>query len=120
MESGLYIPRAVSPTLLSVHPDAAKPRSSPTQTPAAAAQGPPAAAEDTGDAALTASLTPLGNTSAIHQNLAERLKAAKVPGHAGTPDPPAGALAILVQAEGLLQLAMQQHRSFVHANCHMG
>ena len=89
MESGLYIPKAVSPTLLSVHPDAAKPRTSPNPTPAAAAQGPPAAAEGTVDPALAASPNPLG--SAIHQNLAERLKAAKVPGHAGTPNPPAGA-----------------------------
>lgn len=103
MESGLYIPKAVSPTLLSVHPDAAKPRTSPTPTFAASAQAPPAAAEDTVDPALAASPNPLG--SAIHQNLAERLKAAKVPGHAGTPDPPAGAPVSLATVEGLLQYA---------------
>ena len=37
---------------------------------------------------MTSTLNPAG--SAIHQNLADRLKAAKVPGQAGQQDAPAG------------------------------
>jgi len=82
MESGLYIPKGGSTTPRSDSPDAIKPKTSPAQTAAAAARAVSEAAGDSPAAALPESLNPLG--SAIHQNLTDRLKAAKVPGHAGS------------------------------------
>ncbi|DBA94296.1 hypothetical protein WJX77_005306 [Trebouxia sp. C0004] len=82
MESGLYIPKGGSTTPRSDPPHAIKPKTSPAQTAAAAAKAVSQAAGDSPAAALPEPQNPLG--SAIHQNLADRLKAAKVPGHNGS------------------------------------
>ncbi|KAL0047798.1 hypothetical protein WJX82_000192 [Trebouxia sp. C0006] len=89
MESDLYIPKGGSTTPRSDPPAVIKPKTSPAQTAAAAARVASEAAGDSPAAALPNSLNPLG--SAIHQNLADRLKAAKVPGHAGNHNTPPGA-----------------------------
>lgn len=88
MESDLYIPKGGSTTPRSDALAVIKPETGPAQTAAAAAKAVSEAAGDSPAAALPESLNPLG--SAIHQNLADRLKAAKVPGHAGNHNTPPG------------------------------
>ena len=88
MESGLYIPKGGSTTPRSDPQAVIKPKTSPAQTAAAAAKAVSEVAGDSPAAAMPESLNPLG--SAIHQNLADRLKAAKVPGHAGSHSTPPG------------------------------
>ncbi len=88
MESGLYIPKAGGITPRSNQPDATKPQTSPVRAPGAAAKGSPEAAADSPAPASAVAISPVG--AVIHKNLADRLKAAKVPGHAGSQDSPAG------------------------------
>ena len=88
MESGLYIPKTDGTTPGSSLMDVTKQQN----TPAIAPRGNAEAAGDSPAPALAGSLNPTG--LAIHQSLADRLKAAKVPGYAGSQDSPAGILGI--------------------------
>ena len=104
MESGLYISKGGSTTPRSDAPAVIKLKSSPAQTAAAAAKAVSEAAGDSPAAALPEPVNPLG--SVIHQNLADRLKAAKVPGHAGSHNMPPGQSLHLVSLHGLTGVKM--------------
>ena len=86
MENGLYTSKLGVAAPRASETDPAKPLTGTNQIPARA---PAAAAADS-----PAPDPPIGlnlQGSAIHQNLADRLRAAKVPGHAGFQETPAGA-----------------------------
>ena len=96
MESGLYIPRGSSLPAQAGPADGVGPQQGSEQLRqgaeqlihTAAARAADGAAGDSPAPASAAALNSMG--SAIHQNLAERLRAAKVPGYAGSHDSPAG------------------------------
>ena len=107
MECGLYIPRGNSLPAQAGTAEIAGPQQGSEQLRqgseqlihSAAARAADGAAGDSPAPASAAALNPMG--SAIHQNLADRLRAAKVPGYAGSQDSPAGASDFLHHAQQL-------------------